>query len=48
LQKVWPHGVTESSLAGKVSPTQPFGLRTNFRGNENAKGLKKPVVLRTS
>lgn len=48
LQKVWPHGVANGGLAAKVSPTQPFGLRTDFRGNENAKGLKKPVILRTS
>jgi site-specific DNA-methyltransferase (adenine-specific) len=32
----------------KVSPTQPFGLRTSFRGEESAKGLKKPVKLRSS
>lgn len=48
LQKVWPNGVTQDSLARKVSPTQPFGLRTDFRGKEDAKGLKDPVVLRTS
>jgi site-specific DNA-methyltransferase (adenine-specific) len=48
LQKVWPGGVTAGSLAAKVSPTQPFGLRTDFRGKQNAEGLKDPVVLRTS
>jgi hypothetical protein len=48
LQKVWPHGVTRRSLAAKVSPTQPFGLRTDFRGKRSANGLKHPVVLRTS
>jgi site-specific DNA-methyltransferase (adenine-specific) len=48
LQKVWPLGATKGNLAGKVSPTQPFGLRTDFRGKKNATGLKKPVVLRTS
>jgi site-specific DNA-methyltransferase (adenine-specific) len=48
LQKVWSQGVAEGSLAAKVSPTQPFGLRTDFRGKDTAKGLKKPVILRTS
>lgn len=48
LQKVWPNGVTAVSLAGKVSPTQPFGLRTSFRGKASAKGLKNPVRLLTS
>jgi len=31
------------SLAPKVSPIQPFSIRTNFRGAETAKGLKNPV-----
>jgi site-specific DNA-methyltransferase (adenine-specific) len=48
LQKVWPKGVTNVSLAAKVSPTQPFGLRTDFRAKDTAKGLRKPIVLRTS
>ncbi len=48
LQKVWPQGVTRDTIAAKVSPTQPFGLRTDFRGKENPEGLEKPVVLRTS
>lgn len=33
------------SLASKVSPIQPFSIRTNFRGAETPKGLKKPVRL---
>lgn len=33
------------SLASKVSPIQPFSIRTNFRGAETAKGIKKPVRL---
>jgi site-specific DNA-methyltransferase (adenine-specific) len=48
LQKVWPNGVSEPTLAAKVSPTQPFGLRTNFRGKDTPNGLKVPVVVRTS
>ncbi len=49
LEKVWPKGVdVGKSLAVKVSPTQPFGLRTSYRGAPTAKGLKKPVVLRSS
>jgi len=49
LEKVWPKGVdVGKSLAVKVSPTQPFGLRTSYRGAPTPKGLKKPVVLRSS
>ena len=49
LEKVWPNGVdVGKSLAVKVSPTQPFGLRTSYRGASTAKGLKKAVVLRSS
>lgn len=48
LEKVWPHGVTDDSIAVKVSPTQPFGLRTTFRGKETPKGMKNPVRLLTS
>jgi len=49
LEKVWPKGVdVGKSLAVKVSPTQPFGLRTSYRGAPTAKGLKKPVVVRSS
>jgi hypothetical protein len=48
LEKVWPNGVNAPSLAEKVSPTQPFGLRTNIRGADNAKGINKPVILRSS
>ena len=49
LEKVWPKGVdVGKSLAVKVSPTQPFGLRTSYRGAPTAKGLKNPVVLRSS
>lgn len=33
------------NLASKVSPIQPFSIRTNFRGAETPKGLKKPVRL---
>ena len=49
LEKVWPSGVdVDKSLAVKVSPTQPFGLRTSYRGAPTAKGLRKAVVLRSS
>lgn len=49
LEKVWPDGVDPSkSLAVKVSPTQPFGLRTSFRGRATPQGLKDPVSLRSS
>lgn len=48
LEKVWPHGVNAPTLAEKVSPTQPFGLRTNVRGADNATGINRPVILRSS
>lgn len=32
-------------LATKVSAIQPFSIRTNFRGAETPKGIKKPVRL---
>ncbi|MGH9493764.1 MAG: Eco57I restriction-modification methylase domain-containing protein [Candidatus Sulfotelmatobacter sp.] len=49
LEKVWPNGVDLSkSLAVKVSPTQPFGLRTSCRGVPTSKGLRKAVLLRSS
>lgn len=48
LEKVWPKGVNGATLANKVSPTQPFGLRTNVRGAETKKGLKQPVTLWSS
>ncbi len=33
------------NLARKVSPIQPFSIRTNFRGAEKKTGMKKPVLL---
>ena len=33
------------NLASKVSAIQPFSIRTNFRGAETPKGMKKPVRL---
>ncbi len=33
------------NLATKVSAIQPFSIRTNFRGADTPKGLKKPVRL---
>jgi site-specific DNA-methyltransferase (adenine-specific) len=48
LDKVWPHGLVGPSLAEKVSPTQPFGLRTTARGVGSPKGLKEPIALLSS
>lgn len=48
LEKVWPQGINAPSLASKVSPTQPFGLRTNVRGADGTRGIRKPVELRSS
>lgn len=33
------------NLASKVSPIQPFSIRTNFRGAAQATGLKNPIRL---
>ncbi len=33
------------NLSAKVSPIQPFSIRTNFRGAETPKGMKEPVRL---
>ena len=33
------------NLADKVSPIQPFSIRTNVRGAEKKSGMKKPVLL---
>ncbi|MBX2998873.1 MAG: Eco57I restriction-modification methylase domain-containing protein [Caldilineaceae bacterium] len=33
------------NLASKVSPIQPFSIRTNFRGAETPKGMHNPVRL---
>lgn len=33
------------NLADKVSPIQPFSIRTNFKGKEKKTGMKKPVLL---
>jgi len=33
------------NLGAKVSPIQPFSIRTNFRGADKPKGMKKPVRL---
>lgn len=32
-------------LSSSVSPIQPFGLRTNFRGSDTKAGMKRAVVL---
>ena len=33
------------NLSDKVSPIQPFSIRTNFKGKEKKTGMKKPVLL---
>lgn len=33
------------NLASKVSPIQPFSIRTNFRGSESPRGMKHPIRL---
>jgi site-specific DNA-methyltransferase (adenine-specific) len=33
------------NLASKVSPIQPFSIRTNFKGADSPKGMKKAVRL---
>ncbi|MBK8164563.1 MAG: Eco57I restriction-modification methylase domain-containing protein [bacterium] len=33
------------NLAPKVSPIQPFSIRTNFRGSEKKAGMKFPILL---
>ena len=48
LEKVWPNGVQPNNVGARVSPIQPFSLRTAFRGRVTADGLKNPVKLRTS
>jgi site-specific DNA-methyltransferase (adenine-specific) len=48
LEKVWPDGVQANNLGARVSPIQPFSLRTAFRGQETPEGLRNPIKLRTS
>jgi site-specific DNA-methyltransferase (adenine-specific) len=47
LEKVLKHNAKDGfgKLSAKVSPIQPFSIRTNFRGAETPKGMKKPVRL---
>lgn len=33
------------NIATDVSPIQPFSIRTNFRGAQSDKGMKKPILL---
>jgi Eco57I restriction-modification methylase len=47
LEKVWPEGIAGPTLADKVSPTQPFGLRTSYRGSSTSTGLTAPVAVRS-
>lgn len=47
LEKVLKQNAREKlgSLAEKVSPIQPFSIRTNYRGAETSKHMKNPVRL---
>lgn len=47
LEKVLRNNAKEDigNLAAKVSPIQPFSIRTNYKGAKSPKGLKKPVRL---
>lgn len=47
LEKVLKQNAKDGlgNLGAKVSPIQPFSIRTNFRGAEKPKGMKKPVRL---
>jgi site-specific DNA-methyltransferase (adenine-specific) len=47
LEKVLKQNAKDGlgNLAGKVSPIQPFSIRTNFRGAEKPAGIKRPVRL---
>ncbi len=47
LEKVLKMNIKDGfgNLATKVSPIQPFSIRTNFRGAQTAKGMKKPIRL---
>jgi site-specific DNA-methyltransferase (adenine-specific) len=38
-------GQTFDSLARRVSPIQPFSIRTKFRGAESESGMTQPVLL---
>ncbi|MDH6277622.1 hypothetical protein M2118_000585 [Aurantimicrobium minutum] len=33
------------NLSTRFSPIQPFGLRTNFKGSSNPKGIPDPIIL---
>lgn len=48
LKRVWPTGLKGASLADRVSPTQPFGLRTSYRGASSPDGLRSAVTVRSS
>lgn len=47
LEKVLAHMEREGTgtLAGRVSPIQPFSIRTSCRGKETSAGLKDPIKL---
>lgn len=47
LEKVIQFSLSDKtpSLASRVSPIQPFSIRTNFRGRESSAGMKSPVLL---
>lgn len=45
LEKVWPDGPDESAVSTRVSPIQPFSIRTNFRGQDDPSELRNPIGL---
>jgi site-specific DNA-methyltransferase (adenine-specific) len=45
LEKVWPEGIDDAALSTRVSPIQPFSIRTNFRGKPEPDGLQDPIGL---
>lgn len=46
VRKVWAEGARQDALSEKVSPIQPFSIRTHFKGAESPDELKDPVALR--
>jgi Eco57I restriction-modification methylase len=46
VRKVWGERDGQKAVSSKVSPIQPFSIRTNFKGAAQADGLKEPVALR--
>ena len=47
VKRVMSHAEAEEfpPLSERVSPIQPFSLRTNFRGKSDSSGMKEPIRL---